>query len=178
MVGETIVNSQWFRRIELQQLMNLTARAFGVAPIRLWPLPCDEALRVYAAFTRNNLQQGVDRRLLQRMGEEACKMGRLLRLGFCVRHQTDVEQLTTALYRHIGIQLEGHIPGELCFRRCFFSQYYTPETCLAASALDEGIMRGLTGNGKLTFQQRITEGCACCKAVFNKTSNTNNETDK
>lgn len=161
-----LVNTPLFRRIELQQLMNMTARAFGVEPRRVWRLTGDEALQVYAEFTRDNLQCGVDRPLLLRMGKEAYKMGRLLRRFFFVRSKADVEQLTIALYRNIGIELEGHIPGELCFRRCFFSQYYTSEICLAASALDDGIMRGLTGHGQLTFQQRITEGCTCCKAVF------------
>ena len=41
-----LVNNALFRRIELQQLMNLTARAFGKPSQRIWTLPNDEALRV------------------------------------------------------------------------------------------------------------------------------------
>lgn len=156
-----------FRRIEIQLLTNLTARALRQKPRRTWTLPNDEALHAYAVFTRDQLQQSPpDDELLRRMTAEASSMGRLLRRVFFLRRQRDIEQFVVALYRGIGITLEGHLPGTLCFRRCFFSRYYTPEVCLAASALDEGIMRGLTGGGRLRFQQRITEGCACCKATF------------
>ncbi|MBQ9204740.1 MAG: hypothetical protein IJ155_10945 [Prevotella sp.] len=162
----TLINTSLFRRIELQQLMNLTARALGKPARRIWTIPNDEALRRYAEYTRDNLQEGADEQLLLRMNDEAAKMGRLLRKMFRLKKQTDIEQVTIGLYRNIGIELEGHLPGTLCFRRCFFSRYYTPDICLAASALDEGIMRGLTGGGRLTFQQRITEGCKNCKAIY------------
>lgn len=156
-----------FRRIEIQLLTNLTARALRQKPRRTWTLPNDEALHAYAVFTRDQLQHSPpDDELLRRMTAEACTMGRLLRRVFFLRRQHDIEQFVVALYRGIGITLEGQLPGTLCFRRCFFSRYYTPEVCLAASALDEGIMRGLTGGGRLRFQQRITEGCACCRATF------------
>ena len=161
-----LINNALFRRIALQQLMNLTARAFNKPAKRVWSLPNDKALRVYAEYTRDNLKDGVDAQLLQRMNEEAYKMGRLLRKVFFLKKQAGIERFTIALYRNIGIELEGRIPGQLCFRQCFFSQYYTPEICLAASALDDGIIRGLAGCGQLTFQQRITEGCKCCMATF------------
>lgn len=159
-----IVRSQAFRRIELQQLMNLTARALGEPPRRIWTLSNTKALQVYAEYTRDHLQEAPNGDLIRRMNDEAYKVGRRLRMLFGLRKQSDIEAFTQQLYRHIGIVLEGHIPGELCFRSCFFSQYYTPSVCLAASALDEGIMRGLGGNGQLRFSERITEGCACCKA--------------
>lgn len=159
-------NSALFRRIELQQLMNLTARSFGQPSRTVWMLRPDEALRVYAEYTRDFLQgRASDEQLLKRMNEEAYRMGRRLRRLFRLKKPADVERFTIQLYKNIGIQLEGHIPGRLCFRRCFFSQYYTPAQCLAASALDDGIIRGLSGSGHLEFQQRITEGCACCLAT-------------
>ncbi len=170
-------NSSLFRRIELQQLMNLTARAFGQPSKSIWMLRPDEALRVYAEYTRDFLQgKAADAPLLKRMNEEAYRMGRRLRRIFRLKTPDDVERFTILLYKNIGIQLEGHIPGRLCFRRCFFSQYYTPAQCLAASALDDGIIRGLSGSGRLSFQQRITEGCACCLAMVDEISNSPNKT--
>lgn len=163
------------RRIELQLLMNLTARALGKPARRTWTLSNDDALRVYAEYTRDHLSAGVDDAVLQRMAAEACKVGRRLRRVLFLRRQHDIERLTVALYRNIGITLEGHLPGALCFRKCFFSRYYTPELCLAASALDEGLMRGLSGGGELRFRQRITEGCATCIATF---SSPNDQTTK
>lgn len=163
-----IVRSQAFRRVELQQLMNLTARALGKPARRIWTLKNAKALQVYAEYTRDHLQEAPSDDLIQRMNAEAFQMGRRLRTLFGLSKHDDIEAFTQQLYRHIGIVLEGHIPGELCFRSCFFSQYYTPSICLAASALDEGLMRGLGGNGQLRFSARITEGCACCKARFSK----------
>lgn len=161
-----ILYTQWFRRIELQVLMNLTARAFGIPSQRIWTLPTGEALRVYAQFTCEHLKTGVDAVLLKRMNDEACRTGRWLRRLFFLRRQSDVEQFAIALYRNIGIRLDDQLTGQLCFGPCFFSHYYTPEICLAASALDDGILHGLAGGGKLVFSQRITEGAQCCRATF------------
>lgn len=166
------ITSSLFRRIALQQLMNLTARALGKPAWRLWTRPIDEALHLYAEYTRDHLQDGIDKPLLRRMNEEAYRTGRFLRRLFFLRKQGDIEKFTVALYHDIGIQLEGHLPGQLCFRRCFFSRYYTPSVCLAASALDEGIMQGLSGRpaARLRFTQRITQGCSCCLASFQETT--------
>lgn len=161
-----LMNHEWFRRIELQLLMNLTAHALRLSPQRIWTKSSDDALRAYAQFTSDKLRHGVDKQLLQRMNGEAFKMGTRLRRLFHLRHQADIEQFVIGLYHNIGIELKGHIPGNLCFRRCYFSQYYTPEICLAASALDDGIMRGVVGSGRLEFHQRITEGNNCCLARF------------
>lgn len=162
----SFINSRLFRKIELQVLMNITARALGSRPRRLWTLPEEQALHEYADYTRRHLQNGVNAELLRRMDSEAYRVGRLLRRLFFLRQSTDIERFTIALYRNINITLEGHIPGRLCFRQCFFSRYYTPEVCLAASALDGGIMRGLAGEGRLLFEQRITEGSEHCNATY------------
>ena len=159
------------RRIELQLLMNLTARALGVPSRRIWTMPCDDALQAYAVFTRDQLRAGVSDEVLRRMNDEAYRVGRRLRwlqrIGGLLRlsDYRDADSFVRMLYRNIGIQLEGPVDGQLCFRRCFFSDYYTPAVCLAASALDDGIIRGLTGCGHLRFQHRITEGCSCCLAT-------------
>ena len=57
-------NSTLFRRLELQLLMNLTARAIGQPGRRLWTRPCDEALRIYAEYTSAHLRHGADALLL------------------------------------------------------------------------------------------------------------------
>ncbi|MBQ7441633.1 MAG: hypothetical protein IJV52_09025 [Prevotella sp.] len=165
-----MLNNSLFRRIQLQLLMNLTTRAFGKPAVRTWTMTNDKALQVYAEYTRDHLRDGVSEQLLQRMSEEAYRMGKRLRVLFCLRNPERTMRYITALYWNIGIELTGEVPGRLCFKRCFFSRYYTPAVCLAASALDEGIIRGLAGVGSLTFQQRITEGKDCCKAKFNNGS--------
>ena len=161
-----MVNSSLFRRIELQLLMNLTARALGQKSQRIWTLPNAEALRVYAEFTSSNLQAGADDPLLERMHTEAYKMGRLLRRLFLINNEARAQRLIVALYRNIGIRLSFESSRQLCFHRCYFSRFYTPQICQAASALDSGIICGILGleSEHLHFSQRITEGCKQCKA--------------
>jgi hypothetical protein len=163
-----MVNSSLFRRIELQLLMNLTARALGQRPKRLWTLSNDNALQAYAEYTRRHLQTGADKPLLQRMNDEAYRTGSRLRRLFLIRNSAAAERLIMALYRNIGINLTFSDHQQLCFHHCYFSTHYTPAVCLAASALDDGIIRGITGRSDrhLCFSQRITEGCHCCKATL------------
>lgn len=59
-------------------------------------------------------------------------MNRLLRRVFRLKKKEDIGRMLVELYRHIGIRLDGQVPGRLCFRACYFSQYYTPAVCLAA----------------------------------------------
>lgn len=163
-----MINSSLFQRIELQLLMNLTARALGQRPERLWTRANASALKAYAEYTLRHLQKGADERLLQRMNDEAYRTGRMLRRLFFIRNAAAAERLVAALYRNIGISLSFSGDRHLCFHRCYFSAYYTPAVCHAASALDDGIIRGITGqhDSRLCFAQRITEGCDCCKATF------------
>ena len=172
-----MINSSLFRRIELQLLMNLTARAFGQRPERLWTQSNANALQAYAEYTCRHLRKGADEPLLQRMNNEAYRMGRMLRRLFFVRDKVTAERLIVALYRNIGISLSFSGSEQLCFHRCFFSRFYTPAVCLAASALDDGMIRGLIGlpNCRLCFTQRITEGCNCCKAEFHSQNPQNQE---
>lgn len=169
-----MVNSSLFRRIQLQLLMNLTARALGETPVRIWTRPNGEALKIYAAFTAQHLQTGVDEARLQRMNVGALKKGRLLRRLFFIRNTAHAQRLIVALYRNIGIQLSFTADDQLCFHRCYFSSHYTPAACRAASMLDDGIIRGILKQPShcLCFSQRITEGCQRCEASLRETTST------
>ena len=79
-----MLNNSLFRRIQLQLLMNLTARALGKPTVRTWTMTNDKALQVYAEYTRDHLRDGVSEPLLQRMSEEAYRIGKLLRVLFCL----------------------------------------------------------------------------------------------
>jgi hypothetical protein len=70
------------------------------------------------------------------------------------------------LYGMIGIDFRGSPDGEVRVTSCLFSNYYTPSVCLLISALDEGLLSGLSGGGTLTFTRRLTEGHLCCEARF------------
>lgn len=166
-----MLESSLFKRLELQLLMNLTASAFGRKPERIWTRPHRQALETYALFTSNFLREGADEALLQRMNQKAYRIGRMLRTLFVVRSESRAHWIIIALYRNIGIHLSFEDVKNLCFHRCYFSKHYTPAVCLAASMLDDGIIRGILGQSasRLCFRQRITEGCSCCKATLLET---------
>jgi hypothetical protein len=69
------------------------------------------------------------------------------------------------IYRAIGIDLDTDLAaGEVTVRRCAFSGVYTPEVCAFVSALDAGIVHGISGNVTAVFTHRLTEGAPNCRA--------------
>lgn len=150
--------------------MNMTAAAFDQQPLRVWTHAHQDALAAYAACTRRWMQHsGKPTTALQaEIYRRASRMGRLLRgLTFCLNDKGRT-RLIFALYRGIRIDMVGTLPENIQVTSCFFSQYYTPGMCALISAMDDGIVSGIMGGGKLIFNQRITEGCTCCRACLNK----------
>lgn len=148
----------------VRTLHRMTAKAMG-APFRpgIPPLPA------YACFTQEQMEQiaNADIEAVQkRMYQSARRMGGLIRNVLFIRSNARARRVIISLYRNIGIDLEGSCPGTVTIRRCYFSEFYTPEMCAIMSAMDQGIFAGLFGGGDLTFVSRITEGCSCCRAVF------------
>ena len=155
-----------FASLEIQILLDTTARGFGVRRARVWHRPPREALREYSQFTVSCMR----RREADpdRLYAEAYRTGSLVRRVTGFRYSWDISALVFYLYRNIGIGMEGHIPGEVTVRRCRFSGFYTPEECRVMSAVDSGIIAGIAGGGRLEFTERLTQGDGCCRAVFTK----------
>ena len=156
---------------KLCSLFETTADAFGTSVPDLDHLSFDECLEKYALFTQEQvearLRSGAD------MGEvrnalylHAYGLGSELREQLHLKSRADVLSVGRSLYRTIGIDFDGSGSGSVTIQSCFFSQFYTESVCHVMSSLDEGIAAGLSGGGKLSFLQRITEGKSCCKAVF------------
>jgi hypothetical protein len=68
------------------------------------------------------------------------------------------------VYGLLDIDLRGTRDGRITVRRCAFSDVYSAEICRLISALDAGLLAGLSGGDRLEFTQRITEGAPCCLA--------------
>ena len=93
-------------------------------------------------------------------------MGRRLRRLTDFTDSRDAERLIFYLYRNLQIDMDGHLPGEITVRKCYFSGFYAPEQCALMSSVDSGVMSGLLGGGTLTFSKRITEGHKTCASCF------------
>ncbi|MCD8346578.1 MAG: hypothetical protein LUD16_01265 [Lachnospiraceae bacterium] len=157
--------------LELQILMRQTAKAFGAEVPKAAGRSTPELLKVYAQFTAKEgmraIQHGDNLETLhQKLYEMAYALGNQICRWLKPKDEKECFAVITLLYHNIRIQMEGEAPGTVCVRKCYFSDFYTPEICDLISAIDQGIFAGIYQNGKLTFRERITEGYDVCRADF------------
>lgn len=149
---------------------NAFARAFDVEPPSLKGLSAAAALEMYREFTASCMEIAQEDAKLasylrERLGEQALALGRRVRGAL---PHADAFLLARFLYRGIGIEIAGELPGTIGFCPCYFAQRYTPGDCLLMSAFDEGILRGICGidDAELVFSCRLTQGSSSCAACF------------
>ncbi len=150
----------------LRRLFKDTAAALRRPVPPLGGLRSQQVLASYAAFTASATRDADtdDEVFSNELFRSAKAYGAALRRLFGVTTTTDVVSAARVVYRLLDIDFDGNVHGEIVISRCFFSAAYTPETCQLMSALDDGLLAGLSDGGRLTFSQRITEGHACCRA--------------
>ncbi|HXY68353.1 MAG TPA: hypothetical protein VEH62_02825 [Gemmatimonadales bacterium] len=159
------------RRRGLAELAARTARACGTTPPDLAGLTADAALHRFATFTReqSEVASASPERAAQtrrRLRSEMRAFGGRLRRRLGVRSRAEAFRAARVLYRAIGIDLQGSASGAILVRSCAFASTYRPDTCAFMGAMDEGLLAGLAGEGRLEFSQRITEGAARCAASY------------
>jgi hypothetical protein len=159
------------RAAKVRELAALTARAFGTAPPTLAGRSFRKALEGYARFTREAAARAIEDKadlalLRGRLRSEALVFGRALAAGFRIRDPGQALRLVRVAYRAIGIDLRAAPDGSVLVSRCFFKEHYTPEACELVSSLDEGLMSGICGQGRLVFADRMTSGATGCRASF------------
>lgn len=161
----------WIKRGQLAELFECTAAAFDASPPATAGLSFDECLLEYARFTAAQaaaaIRRGDDPEALRaRLYRHAYQLGRRLRRRLRVSSVEEALAATRILYRALRVELRGPVGGEIEVGRCFFSRYYSGEVCQVVSALDAGVVAGLSAGGRLTFYERITEGHDRCRARF------------
>jgi predicted ArsR family transcriptional regulator len=157
------------RRAALRALFATTAAGFGCPVPSLDGLDADALLGRYAQFTRDQaeaaLREGRDLPALHdRLERGARTLGARLRAGLRLRTTEDAMAAARVVYGLLDIDFHGSGHGEITVRRCPFSEVYSAEVCRLVSALDAGLLAGLSGGDRLEFTQRITEGAPCCLA--------------
>ena len=100
----------------------------------------------------------------RRMWENAYALGKSIRRRLGVRTPAEALRAARIAYRMIGIDLRADRHGHVVVDRCTFAESYSPQICLVMSALDAGLIAGLTRGGRLAFSERITEGRPQCVA--------------
>jgi hypothetical protein len=161
------------KKMALVELFECTAEAFRCIIPKIDYLSLDELLLKYAQFTRDQSQTAIRRgddlqELKKRLYRNAYQLGQKYKKRFHIRNIKDAMATSRVIYRVIGIDFQGNTQGKIIISRCFFSKIYSSEVCKIISGLDEGILAGLSGGGKLNFSHRITDGERFCRACFTK----------
>jgi len=163
-----------YRKRKTAELFEVTAKAFGVKPAVVLPTESPDALlERYAEFSKNQAQAILkNRRLVE--GIKAGLFAGARAMGVCLRKELNLKNdrdfhiATRSIYKALKIDLEFVGNGEILIKKCFFSGFYSEEICFLMSSLDSGLIAGLSGGLKMSFYQRITEGCSSCRAVISK----------
>jgi hypothetical protein len=156
-------------RSALRRLFDATSSAFGREPEDVSGLDRRALLEQYASFTigcaERSLADHTDLDTVsRRMWAQAYALGGLLRRRLGVRSRADALRAARIAYRMIDIDLRADEHGTVTVDRCAFAAQYTPQVCRLMSALDAGLIAGLTDGGRLSFSERITEGRPRCLA--------------
>jgi hypothetical protein len=152
----------FIRQEILTELFQATADAFQCPAPAVEQLSYADCLQAYAHFTREQAEQalrsgGDPHAIKTRLFRAAFPLGGRLREWFSVDSMLEVMELGRLLYQAIGVEIEGDPAGNVTVTRCYFSQFYTAPVCDLISALDDGVLSGLSGGGRLVFSERMTE---------------------
>ena len=162
---------EFIKKKKLLELFELTADAFESDMPAIKNLSYSACLKAYADFSKTKAEEIIEEHadmdaVKGKLYRNAYQMGEKLRQDFHIKTKKEVLRLSSVLYRILRIEFIGSASGEVVIKRCFFSQFYSPDVCALISALDEGVAAGLSGGGRLEFKERITEGKNCCRAIF------------
>ena len=161
----------FIKKKKVQELFELTAEAFQSDLPAIKNLSYSDCLKAYAHFSKTKAEEVIKLHsnldaIKKRLYQNAYHMGEKLRKDFRIETKAEVIFLSKILYKILRIEFFGNPAGEVVIKRCFFSQFYTPDVCRIISSLDEGLAAGLSAGGSLEFTERITEGKNCCQATF------------
>jgi hypothetical protein len=165
----TLYVPMFIRKQKLEMLFKATANAFQTEAPSTRGISFNDCLKLYALFTRaqadESLRKGKDVEVTHRLYENAYNFGRQFRVDFKI-NDAEVMRTGALIYKILNIDFQGEPLGNIVIKRCFFSNYYSSQVCRLISSLDEGLLVGLAGGGKLSFYHRITEGDEYCRACL------------
>lgn len=162
---------EFVRRRALRELFRSTATALGASMPAMEGASADELLHRYALFTAEEaavlVESGCNLQPTRyRLYDSAHAIGTSLRHELHITSARDSLAVARAVYRALRIDFRPTPEGDVRIPRCYFSDFYSAPVCHLMSALDQGLLAGLSGGGRFEFQRRMTEGEPCCVAGF------------
>lgn len=157
------------RRAILRELLAAVAGAFERPCPRMSGLSAEEllacAIDASHRWSEDALRGDADRSEIRgRLFSEAFALGRRAKRRLGIRTEKEGLAAAGVLYGAIGIEFRSACGGSVVVPRCAFAAAYGPEVCRLMSAMDSGLIAGLTGSAGLRFTQRLTEGAPACRA--------------
>lgn len=178
----TVILPRTLRDEKLRTLFRVTAEAFRSPVPEMGGLSYPDKLRSYALFTREEVQKLTTNEeresVKKRLFEGARRLGGELREQLRITSFKEGMSAVRLLYRALGIDFRGEASGEVTIGHCYFEKFYSGDTCRLISSLDDGLISGLSGGGRLSFTERITEGHPCCMAAIHFCSEENEKGDR
>ncbi|MGH2640173.1 MAG: hypothetical protein ACRDGO_00580 [Actinomycetota bacterium] len=158
------------RRTILRELVAAIARGFERPCPAMKGLSGDEllacAIDVSHRWSEDALGGTADRSEVEgRLFSEAWALGRRAKRRLRVRTEEEGLAAAGVLYEAIGIEFRTGRAGAIVVPRCAFARVYGPGVCELMSAVDSGLIAGLTGAAGLRFTERLTEGAPACRAL-------------
>jgi hypothetical protein len=157
------------RRRALDDLTAAVAGPFGCAPPHWTGLPFEARLDGFARWTAAQAAavetSGRAAEVETGLYAAAERLGGSLRRRLGVRGHREALRALVLLYRQIGIDFRPR-GGAVEIPRCAFGAVYTPAVCGLMSAVDRGLVAGLTSGWRLDFSERLTEGAPACLATL------------
>jgi hypothetical protein len=126
-------------------------------------------LERYVSFTGEAAEHALDDdvaldMISHRLWGNAHGLGASLRRRLGIRTHDEALRAARVAYGIVGIDLHAVGDGDVAIERCAFADRYSPRICGVMAWFDAGLIAGLTGGGRLTFSERITEGMPRCLA--------------
>jgi hypothetical protein len=161
----------WVRRAAIRRLSRETAVAFGTTAHEATDVARGGSLERYVEFTARASEDvladaaGIEA-VSGRLRTNAFRLGSSMRRTLGIRTRAEAFRAVRVAYRFLDIDLDVDARGSVRVERCPFADAYSPAACDLMSALDAGLVDGLTGGGALSFSERITEGRPRCRATI------------
>jgi hypothetical protein len=166
----------WVKNKMLKELFELTANSFGCDYPDLSAFSYKRNLMKYALFSKEAvdkaLENGSNPEIIKdRLYKSSYAIGERIRKELEIELSVDIFAIIEIVYKTLDIDIHFSQRGDLKITRCFFSSIYNQETCRIISAIDQGIVAGISNGLILDFNQRITEGKNCCRASLSLIGN-------
>ncbi len=165
---------KWWKPLILAEIFLMTAKTLQYPLPKLAIFNYNKLLATYGQYTTAALNSLLTQQrdlgpLKKELFTKSENLTKKIKTLFRIKTAEEVCFFLENFYQVLGIELTVNLSQQqFVVKNCYFSRYYRSEICQVLSALDSGLVAGLTNGASLTFLSRLTEGATCCFADLRK----------